>query len=83
MEGYGNMEEVKRLYIEDGKILVKEGEFSTICTEAEIEGPSLIRNKDGNVWIEPTSTEVKLVHIPKENVTIIRIINPTIAIVLY
>ena len=68
MEGYGNMEEVKRLYIEDGKILVQEGEFSTICTEAEIEGPSLIRNKDGNVWIETTSTVVKLVHIPKENV---------------
>ena len=68
MEGYGNMEEVKRLYIEDGKILVKEGEFSTICTEAEIEGPSLIRNKDGNVWIENTSTVVKLVHIHKENV---------------
>ena len=68
MEGYGNMEEVKRLYIEDGMILVKEGEFSTICTEAEIEGPSLIRNKDGNVWIETTSTVVKLVHIPKENV---------------
>ena len=68
MEGYGNMEEVKRLYIEDGKILVKEGEFSTICTEAEIEGPSLIRNKDGNIWIETTSTVVKLVHIPKENV---------------
>ena len=59
---------VQRLYIEDGKILVKEGEFSTISTEAEIEGPSLIRNKDGNVWIETTSTVVKLVHIPKENV---------------
>ena len=71
MEGYGGMEEkiVKRLYVEDGKIIVKEGEFSTICNEAEIEGPSLIRNKDGNVWIETTSTVVKLVHIPKENVT--------------
>ena len=68
MEGYGNMEEVKRLYVEDGKILVKEGEFSTICNEAEIEGPSIIRNKDGNVWIETMSTVVKLVHIPKENV---------------
>jgi len=68
MEGYGNMAEVKRLYVEDGKILVKEGEFSTICNEAEIEGPSIIRNKDGNVWIETMSTVVKLVHIPKENV---------------
>ena len=70
MEGYESMAEVKRLYVEDGKILVKEGEFSTICNEAEIEGPSLIRNKDGNVWIETTSTVVKLVHIPKENVTL-------------
>ena len=69
MEGYESMAEVKRLYVEDGKILVKEGEFSTICNEAEIEGPSLIRNKDVNVLIETTSTVVKLVHIPKENVT--------------
>ena len=69
MEGYESMAEVKKLYVEDGKILVKEGEFSTICNEAEKEGPSLIRNKDGNVWIETTSTVVKLVHIPKENVT--------------
>ncbi len=68
MEGYESMAEVKRLYVEDGKILVKEGEFSTICNEAEIEGPSIIRNKDGNVWIETMSTVVKLVHIPKENV---------------
>ena len=68
MEGYESMAEVKRLYVEDGKILVKEGEFSTICNEAEIEGPSIIRTKDGNVWIETMSTVVKLVHIPKENV---------------
>jgi len=70
MEGHGGMEEkiVKRIYVEDGKILVKEGEFSTICNEAEIEGPSLIRNKDGNVWIETVSTVVKLIHLPKENV---------------
>ena len=70
MEGHGGMEEkiVKRLYVEDGKIIVKEGEFSTICNEAEIEGPSLIRNKDGNVWIETLSKVVKLVHIPKENI---------------
>ena len=70
MEGHGGMEEkiVKRIYVEDGKILVKEGEFSTICNEAEIEGPSLIRNKDGNVWIETTSTVVKLVHLSKENI---------------
>ena len=68
MEGYESMAEVKRLYVEDGKILVKEGEFCTICNEAEIEGPSIIRNKDGNVWIETMSTVVKLVHIPKENV---------------
>ena len=70
MEGYGGMEEkiVKRLYVEDGKIIVKEGEFSTICNEAEIEGPSLIRNKDGNVWIETISKVVKLVHLPKENI---------------
>jgi len=70
MEGHGGMEEktIKRIYVEDGKILVKEGEFSTICNEAEIEGPSLIRNKDGNVWIETTSTVVKLVHIPPENI---------------
>ena len=66
MEGYESMAEVKRLYVEDGKILVKEGEFSTICNEAEIEGPSIIRNKDGNVWIETMSTVVKLVHIPKK-----------------
>ena len=69
MEGYENMDKiVRRIYVEDGKILVKEGEFSTICNEAEIEGPSIIRNKDGNVWIETMSTVVKLVHIPKENV---------------
>ena len=69
MEGYESMDKiVRRIYVEDGKILVKEWEFSTICNEAEIEGPSLIRNKDGNVWIETTSTVVKLVHIPKENV---------------
>ena len=69
MEGYESMDKiVRRIYVEDGKILVKEGEFSTICTEAEIEGPSLIRNKDGNIWIETTSKVVKLVHIPKENV---------------
>ena len=69
MEGYESMDKiVRRIYVEDGKSLVKEGEFSTICNEAEIEGPSLIRNKDGNVWIETTSTVVKLVHIPKENV---------------
>ena len=70
MEGHGGMEEktVKRIYVEDGKILVKEGEFSTICNEAEIEGPSLIRNKDGDVWIETTSTVVKLVHLSKENI---------------
>jgi len=59
---------IKRLYVEDGKIIVKEGEFSTICNEAEIEGPSLIRNKDGNVWIETLSKVVKLVHLPKENI---------------
>ena len=68
MEGYETMDEIKKIYVEDGKILVKEGEFSTICNEAEIEGPSLIRNKDGNVWIETTSTVVKLINIPKENV---------------
>ena len=68
MEGYESMEKIKRIFVEDGKILVKEGEFSTICNEAEIEGPSLIRNKDGNVWIETTSTVVKLINIPKENV---------------
>ena len=70
MEGHGVMEEkiVKRIYVEDGKILVKEGEFSTICNDAEIEGTSLIRNKDGNVWIETSSKVVKLVHIPKENI---------------
>ena len=69
MEGYESMDKiVRRIYVEDGKILVKEGEFSTICTEAEIEGPSLIRNKDGNIWIETTSKVVKIVHIPKENV---------------
>jgi hypothetical protein len=70
MEGHGGMEEkiIKRLYVEDGKIIVKEGEFSTICNEAEIEGPSLIRNKDGNVWIETLSKVVKLVHLPKENI---------------
>jgi hypothetical protein len=69
MEGYESMDEiVRRIYVEDGKILVKEGEFSTLCTEAEIEGPSLIRNKDGNIWIETTSKVVKIVHIPKENV---------------
>ena len=68
MEGYESMAEVKRLYVEDGKILVKEVEFSTICNEAEIEGPSIIRNKDGNVWIETMYTVVKLVHITKENV---------------
>ena len=69
MEGYESMDKiVRRIYVEDGKILVKEGEFSTICNEAEIEGPSLIRNKDGNVWIETTSTVVKLINIPKENV---------------
>jgi|TARA_R100001594_G_scaffold60463_1_gene94375 hypothetical protein len=68
MEGYESMDKIKRIFVEDGKILVKEGEFSTICNEAEIEGPSLIRNKDGNVWIETTSTVVKLINIPKENV---------------
>ena len=68
MEGYESMDKIKRIFVEDGKILVKEGEFSTICNEAEIEGPSIIRNKDGNVWIETMSTVVKLVHIPKENV---------------
>ena len=68
MEGYESMDKIKRIFVEDGKILVKEGEFSTICNEAEIEGPSLIRNKDGNVWIETTSTVVKLINIHKENV---------------
>ena len=73
MEGYESMDKiVRRIYVEDGKILVKEGEFSTICTEAVIEGPSLIRNKDGNVWIETKSKVVKLVHIPKENVQFLR-----------
>jgi hypothetical protein len=48
--------------------MVKEGEFSTICNEAEIEGPSLIRNKDGNVWIETKSKVIKIVHIPSENI---------------
>ena len=70
MEGHGGMEEkiIKRLYVEDGKIIVKEGEFSTICNEAEIEGPSLIRNKDGNVWIETKAKVIKVVHIPPENI---------------
>tara|TARA_R100000963_G_scaffold34519_1_gene28420 strand:- start:370 stop:594 length:225 start_codon:yes stop_codon:yes gene_type:complete len=67
MEGYGDMENIKRIYVEDGKIIVIEGERSTKCNEAEIEGPSKIKNKDGNVWIETESTVVKLVHIPKEN----------------
>ena len=68
MEGYEIMEKIKRLYVENGKIIVKEDEFSTTCTEAEREGPSLIRNKDGNVWIETLSKVVKLVHLPKENI---------------
>ena len=68
MEGYESMDEIKRIYVEDGKVLVKEGQFSTICTEAEIEGPSLIRNKDGNVWIETKAKVVKLIYIPRENI---------------
>ena len=68
MEGYETMDTIKRIYVEDGKILVKEGEFSTICNEAEIEGPSLIRNKNGNVWIETKSKVIKVVHIPSENI---------------
>jgi hypothetical protein len=68
MERYETMDKIKRIYVEDGKILVKEGEFSTICNEAEIEGPSLIRNKDGNIWIETMSTVVKVVHIPSKNI---------------
>ena len=68
MEGYEIMEKIKRLYVENGKIIVKEDEFSTTCTEAEIEGPSKIRNKDGNVWIETKSKVVKLVHIPSKNI---------------
>tara|TARA_Y100001951_G_scaffold60410_1_gene48083 strand:+ start:243 stop:467 length:225 start_codon:yes stop_codon:yes gene_type:complete len=68
MEGYENMDEIKKIFVEGGTIIVKEGEFSTICNEAEIEGPSLIRNKDGNVWIETKAKIVKLVHIPRENI---------------
>ena len=68
MEGYENMDEIKKIFVEGGTIIVKEGEFSTICNEAEIEGPSLIRNKDGNVWIETKAKVVKLIHIPRENI---------------
>ena len=68
MEGYETMDEIKRIYVEDGKIHVKEGEFSTTCNEAEIEGPSKIRNKDGNVWIETKAKVIKVVHIPSENI---------------
>ena len=68
MEGYEIMEKIKRLYVENGKIIVKEDEFSTTCTEAEIEGPSKIRNKDGNVWIETKAKVIKVVHIPPENI---------------
>tara|TARA_R100000781_G_scaffold59814_2_gene38248 strand:+ start:633 stop:857 length:225 start_codon:yes stop_codon:yes gene_type:complete len=72
MEGYGRMEEIRKIYVEDGSILVTEGDRTTKCNEAEIEGPSKIRNKDGNVWIETKSKVVKLVHIPKENVQFLR-----------
>jgi len=68
MEGYESMDEIKKIFVENGKVIVKEGKFSTICNEAEIEGPSLIRNKDGKEWIETKAEVIKLVHIPRENI---------------
>ena len=70
MEGYGNMDNIKKIYVEDGKIIVKEPNATTTCNGAEIQGPSVVmQDEDKNVWIETEAKIIKMVKIPAQNIT--------------
>ena len=44
MEGYESMDEINKLYVENGKIIVEEpNKGTTKCDGAEIEGPSVLK----------------------------------------
>ncbi len=69
MEGYETVDKIK-IYVEDGKIIVKEPNGTTKCDGAEIEGPSVImQDEDKNVWIETEAKVIKIVKIPAQNIT--------------
>ena len=49
------MDKIK-IYVEDGKIIVKEPNGTIECDGAEISGPSVVmQDEDKNVWIETES----------------------------
>lgn len=72
MEGYESMDELNKLYVENGKIIVEEpNKGTTKCDGAEIEGPSVLKqDDDGNIWIETKAKVVKIVKILPENISI-------------
>ena len=69
MEGYETVDKIK-IYVEDGKIIVKEPSGTIKCDGAEISGPYVVmQDEDKNVWIETESKVIKVVKIPAQNIT--------------
>jgi PhoPQ-activated pathogenicity-related protein len=69
LEGYETVDKIK-IYVEDGKIIVKEPSGTIKCDGAEISGPSIVmQDEDKNVWIETESKVIKVVKIPAQNIT--------------
>jgi len=63
------MEEIKKIYVEDGMIVVKEKGTHTKCHELDIKGPSEMKSdEDGNIWIETTADLEKIVRIHPDNI---------------
>jgi|TARA_R100001163_G_scaffold25737_1_gene21066 sugar lactone lactonase YvrE len=63
------MEEIKKIYVEDGMIVVKEKDTHTKCHGLDIKGPSEMKSdEDGNIWIETTADLEKIVRIHPDNI---------------
>ncbi len=63
------MEEVKKIYVEEGMIVVKEKDTASKCHGLDIKGPSEMKSdEDGNIWIETKADLEKIVRIHPDNI---------------
>jgi len=71
------MEKIKKIYVEDGMIVVKETinkkEAYTRCHELDIKGPSQMKSdENGNIWIETKELLEKIVRISPNNLSVVK-----------
>ena len=63
------MEEIKKIFVEEGMIVVQEKTGVTQCHGLDIKGPSEMKSDDnGNIWIETTADLEKIVRIHPDNI---------------